>query len=204
MDTPLLVGTEQKISFAGAHADDEGVTATSTDPAVASFAVHRSCDCEQSSGSSMTAMNANADGTCPAGFRTKCENTVTVDALTPGQAGLELHTKAGTLLDRTTVRVDRAGSVTLHDNEGNEIGPSLSMRRGDDMLISAHLLDSTGARMLADEGVVWHVAGTAVSSGSCLLCTSDETSLGASEPGRATVTMSAAGVRSSFVVSVER
>lgn len=203
MDTPLLVGTKQRISITGSGSDDDGVVAKSTNEAVATFAVERHCDCEQSNGTSTTIMSPT-DGACEAGFRRTCDNSVTVNTLTPGEAGLELRTARGILVDRTMVVVDRARSVTLHDGDGNEIGPTLSLREGDGLLVSAHLLDTSGERMLADEGVRWDVSGTAASSGFCLLCTSDETSLQADEPGKATVTMTAPGVRSSFVVSVER
>jgi hypothetical protein len=202
--TPLLVGTKQRISVSGRNADDAGVTAKSKDPAVATFEVARNCSCEQSDANGTTMTSTNEDGTCRTGFSMRCENEVTVSAIAPGETGLELLTKDGAIIDETTIVVDRARSATIHDSQGVEIGPTVSMHEGDDVHLAVRLLDSKGKQMLADEGVRWDIEGTAASSGSCLLCTSDETSLLGPELGRSTVTMAAPGVRSSFVVSVEQ
>jgi hypothetical protein len=204
MDQRLLAGTEQTISVTGPRADDAGVVAASTNPKVATFAVDRHCGCEQSNENGTTYTSPNESGACQPDFRLACDNMIKVRALTPGQAGLELHASDGTLIDRTTVRVAAAASVTLHGNEGTEIGDSMSMRQGDNMLVSARIVDAEGRELLADKGVTWTIDGGAVESGWCLLCDSDETELLAVAPGDATVAMRASGVGTSFVVRVVR
>lgn len=202
MDQRLLAGTEQTISVTGPHADDAGIVASSTDPGVATFTVDRRCDCEKSDANGTTYMSSNESDGCQPDFRLVCDNMIKVRALAPGEAGLELHASDGALIDRTTVRVAAAASVTLHGNEGSEIGNSMSMKEGDNVLVSARIVDAEGRELLADKGVTWTIDGSAVESGWCLLCDSDETELRAVSPGDATVAMRASGVGTSFVVRV--
>jgi hypothetical protein len=202
MDQPLLAGTEQTISVKGGRADDPGVVATSTNPSVAAFGVERSCDCERSEGNSTTYMSPDASGACSSGFRLECDNIIEVQALSPGSAGLELRTRDGALIDATTVRIAAAATATLHGEGGMEIGDAVTMNRGDNMLVSARLVDAEGRELLADKGVAWTIEGNAAASGWCLFCSSDELDLRAAEPGSSTVTMRAAGVSTTFVVHV--
>lgn len=204
MDQRLLAGTEQTISVTGPHADDAGVVARSANPQVATFTVDRRCDCEEKDENGTTYTTQNESGACPPNFRLVCDNMVQVRALAPGEAGLELHASDGALIDRTTVRVATASAVTLHGNEGHEIGGSMSMNQGDNVLVSARIVDAEGRELLADKGVTWTIDGSAVEPGWCLLCDSDETELMAVSPGDATVAMHASGVDASFVVRVAR
>ncbi len=204
MEQRLLAGTEQTISVTGPRADDAGVIVVSTNPRVATFSIDRRCDCEQSNQDGTTYTSTNESGTCRTDFRLACENMIKVRALAPGEAGLELRASDGALVDRTTVRVGAAAAVTLHGNEGAEIGDSMSMKQGDNVLVSARIVDADGRELLADKGVTWNIDGNAVESGWCLLCDSDETELRAVAPGEATVAMSASGIATSFVVSVAR
>jgi len=201
MKRPLLAGTEQTISVDGIRADDAGVRAVSTDPSVAKFTVDRSCGCEQSNENGTTYMSSK-ETSCPPDFRLVCENAITVRAVAPGEAGLELRSSDGALIDRTTVRVASAASVTLHGDDGAEIGDSMSMKQGDNVLVSARIVDAQGRELLADKGVTWTIEGGAVESGWCLLCDSDSTQLRAVAPGNATVGMHASGAETSFVVHV--
>jgi hypothetical protein len=203
MKQPLLTGTEQTISVDGAQSDNAGVAAASTNPRVANFSVRRSCSCEKSDEEGTTYMSSKENG-CPADFRQVCDNLIEVHALAPGEAGLELRASDGSLIDRTTVHVASAASVTLHGDDGAEIGDSMSMKQGDNVLVTARIIDSEGRQLLADKGVTWTIAGSAVKSGWCLFCDSDSTQLQAVAPGTATVGMHASGVDTSFVARVVR
>jgi hypothetical protein len=204
MDQRLLAGTEQTISVTGSGADEAGVAAASTNPRVATFSIDRKCDCEKSNENGTTYTSSNDGGRCPADFRLTCDNMIKVRTSAPGEAGLELRTSDGELIDRTTVRVAAAASVTLHGDEGTEIGDSMNMNQGDNVLVSARIVDAEGRELLADKGVTWTIDGGAVASGFCFLCDSDSTALMAVAPGDATVAMRATGVDAEFVVHVAR
>lgn len=203
MKQPLLSGTEQTISVKGGRADDSGVVARSTNPRVATFTLRRSCGCEQSDGTGTTYMSANDKGGCRPDFRLVCDNEIDVQALAPGEAGLELRASSGELIDKTTVHVATASSMTLHGEDGMEIGVSLKMKRGDDVSVTARLVDAQGRELLADKGVTWTIDGGAVSSGWCLLCRSNAEQLQAVAPGDSTIAVHAASVDTSFAVHVD-
>jgi len=158
LEQPLLQGTREQIALS-ADGDVEGVTVTSSDPAIASFAVERTCYCERSDSTSR--LELRDDGVCPSIWHKHCDNAVLVEATASGMTTLELRDARGGLLDRVRVLVQTAHDArfvaTLPDRLGPVMGTHFELQNAQSLQLALTLYDDDGLALLAPQGVSWHV-----------------------------------------------
>lgn len=158
MDRPVLVGGSERVDVTG-QGNAEGVTAASTDPAIAEFNLKRNCSCEQQSGNSATGTTVDAQGKCATGFTKTCDNAVDMRALAAGDTKLELFDAQGSLIDRVTVHVRKASSAEFQQSSNGLANAKtidqLVVKSGSTVTLSAVLYDADGQQLIARDGVDW-------------------------------------------------
>jgi hypothetical protein len=170
LSQPLLVGTREQIGLSSAG-DAEGMSVASNDADVATFALERSCYCERSD--TTDHLDIREDAGCPSVWRKRCNNSVLVAAAGSGEAQLELHDAHHELIDRVRVIVHEAHdarfAATLPDKLGPEIGSRFELGHGKSLGLTLTLFDEAGLKLLAPEGVDWHVDDVMVATISAFL-----------------------------------
>jgi hypothetical protein len=158
LEQPLLAGTREQIELS-AQGDADGLRVKSSRPAVAKFAIERACYCERSDNDSR--LDIREDAKCTGVWRKHCDNQVLVEALDPGETWLELRTADDALIDRARVLVHEAHdaqfAATLPDRLGPDEGTRFDLADGQSLDLDVTLYDADGRKLLAPEGVDWHV-----------------------------------------------
>lgn len=149
---PLLVGTRERIALSSPGAS-EGVSVESGDSGVATFALSRTCFCQQGKDTD-DRIEIAEDARCGAARDKVCEASVQVSALSAGDAQLTLIDAQGSLLDRATVYVREADSARFSADALGSV-ESLALRPGERLALTVKLYDAQGQRLLAPEGVRW-------------------------------------------------
>lgn len=158
LEQPLLAGTREQIEVS-ARGDAEGVRVKSSNPDVAEFKLQRACYCERSDNDSR--LDIREDAKCEGVWHKHCDNQVLVEAHDPGSTWVELHEADGTLIDRARVLVHEAHdaqfAATLPDQLGSDEGTRFDLANGQSLGLQLTLYDAKGLKLLAPEGVDWHV-----------------------------------------------
>ncbi len=212
LEQPLLSGTRTSIAVTG-PGDARGVEVVSSKPAVADFALERSCYCERKDGGDGHLQIAE-DASCDGIWVKHCDNTVLVLAKDAGQTRLELRDADGALIDQVPVLVHQATRVTIEatyqDRLGAEKTTGVQLVPGASVQIDATLYDADGRVLLAPEGVQWSVADDSVATVTAFLLGSGKqidagTSvvIDAVAAGTTTLTLSVPGLEQAIGVDVQ-
>jgi hypothetical protein len=213
-DRPLLTGTRESIHVDG-PGDDRGVKAYSTDRSVAVFTTERSCSCEYCDDEDGTDCGGDPVDDdyqrCGEGGFLECDNRFEVEALSPGNAHLELRREDGSLVDRVEIYVREAdrGYIEgmVEDEEEYREDDHFRLRRGESMTLSARLMADNGRELLATHGVGWEIDDPKVvrpRDGFELWPASDLFDIVAETRGVTVVRMYAAGIQETVTVEVTR
>jgi hypothetical protein len=166
LDQPLLSGTREAIAVTG-DGDAHGVTAESSAPDVAQFAVERDCFCARNDDLGGRVEVAE-DAACDAPRVKHCDNRVLVQAGSAGDATLQLNTAAGQAIDRTTVSVRTANRARFRGTLASKLGAieatAFQIDVGDTLGLELTLYDERGRKLLAPEGVHWSSSAVDVAS----------------------------------------
>jgi hypothetical protein len=171
LDQPLLSGTREAIAVTG-DGDAQAVTAESSAPEVAQFAVERDCYCarnDQLGGR----VEVAEDAACDAPRVKHCDNQVLVRAGSVGDATLQLDDAAGQAIDRATILVRAADRARFRGTLASQLGAleasAFQVDIGDTLGLELTLYDAQGRELLAPEGVHWSSSAADVASVSAFL-----------------------------------
>ena len=209
LEQPLLVGARERITVTGV-ADDEHVTASSSDEELARFAIERSCFCQRGDDPTGRFEIANGAG-CDAPYRKHCDNDVLVEALGEGDPILELRDATGAALDRVPLRVREAAEAefeaTFRDQLGAQPGTSFDLEAGESIELALALYDADGRKLLAPEGVHYRVQDPAVATVTAFLIGGGaelDAGLDTVVQGKAELAVDVPGLRATLAISVLR